>query len=184
MELQQILAAIQADPRYRQNLAWGEPRSGHPEGSVQAHITELEHNLERLQPRLTPYECEKLRILIHTHDTFKAEAVPGVAILHQRSHASLARAYLQEYCEDADLLAMVQYHDEPFAMYQQYAGKGRYNQARMDALRQAIQDWELFLAFLIIDGCTAGKSRKPLRWFFQEISEWANARFTTADILE
>lgn len=184
MDFQQILAAIQADTRYQQNLAWGEPRSGHPEGSVQAHIVELERNLERLQPRLTPDECKKLRILIHTHDTFKAEAVPGVAILHPQSHASLARAYLQEYCEDADLLAMVQYHDEPFALYQQHAGKGRYNQARMDALRQAIQDWDLFLAFLIIDGCTAGKSRKPLRWFMQEISEWANARFTTADILE
>ncbi|MEZ6147211.1 MAG: hypothetical protein R3B91_17675 [Planctomycetaceae bacterium] len=36
-----------------------------------------------------------------------------------------------------------------------------------DRLRSLIEriDWNLFLAFLIIDNCTAGKSREPLRWF-------------------
>jgi len=98
-----------------------------------------------------------LKLLIHTHDTFKGEAQQGVAITDHNSHASLARAYLQTFCDDPDLLAMVQYHDEPFALWRQFDAKGKYNQARFDALLSNIKDWNLFLAFNIIDGCTAGK---------------------------
>jgi hypothetical protein len=36
-------------------------------------------------------------------------------------------------------------------------------------LLAAISDWDLFLAFLIIDGCTRGKNREPLIWFFKLI---------------
>lgn len=82
-------------------------------------------------------------------------------ITDPKSHASLARAFLAIHC-DADLLAMVQYHDEPFALYRQFESKGKHNQDRFSALLKAIHDWNLFLAFCIIDGCTAGKSREPL----------------------
>src|SRR6516225_8855630 len=114
---QTILDAIIADPRYQRNLDWGKPRRGHPEGTVRAHIAELERNLDRLAPRLSEEEHGKLRLLIHTHDTFKGEAESGVAITDPRSHASLARAFLAGHCDDADLLAMVQYHDEPYALW-------------------------------------------------------------------
>ena len=75
-----------------------------------------------LWPRLdglTDEEYWKLRLLVHTHDSFKAESKPGVAITDPRSHASLARAFLATHCDDPDLLAMVQFHDEPFALYRQ-----------------------------------------------------------------
>jgi hypothetical protein len=70
------------------------------------------------------------------------------------SHASLAKSFLAEYCPDNDLLAMVQYHDEPLAMYRQFQAKGSYNRERFNGLIAAIKDWNLFLAFNIIDGCT------------------------------
>ena len=38
-------------------------------------------------------------------------------ITDPKSHASLARGFLATHCDDADLLAMLQYHDEPFALY-------------------------------------------------------------------
>jgi hypothetical protein len=41
----------------------------------------------------------------------------------------------------------------------------------------------VFLAFHIIDGCTAGKSREPLRWFFGELAGKVNSRFSAADII-
>ena len=72
-----IFEAVVADPRYQANLDWGEARPGHPEGTVRAHIAELEGNLNRLLPKLTEVEYWQLKLLIHTHDSFKAEAKPG-----------------------------------------------------------------------------------------------------------
>ena len=178
-----MLAAIRRDARYRRNLDWGEPRPGHPEGSIRAHLDELERNLDRLRPRLTAAEADKLGVLIHVHDTFKGEAAEGARITDPHSHASLARAFLAGFGADADLLAMVQFHDEPYALWRQMHYGHRMNQARFDALLSAIHDWDLFLAFLIVDGSTAGKGREPLRWFLGEVAGRVKSRFTAADIL-
>jgi hypothetical protein len=178
-----VFAAVTADPRYLANLDWGDARPGHLEGTVRAHIAEIETNLELLRPKLTDEEYWKLKLLIHTHDSFKAEAKPDVAISDPQSHASLARAFLAAHCDDADLLAMVQYHDEPFALYRQFENKGKYNQDRFNSLLQAIRDWNLFLAFTIIDGCTAGKSREPLRWLFRELAGKVQTKFTVDDMI-
>jgi hypothetical protein len=178
-----ILDAIFSDSRYQRNLDWGESRPGHPEGTVRAHIEELEQNLSVMAHKLTDAERAKLRLLIHTHDSFKAEARRGVSILDPQSHASIASSFLTEFCDDHDLAAMVQYHDEPYALWRQYDQKGSFNVARFDQLMQTIQDWDLFLAFNIIDGCTEGKGREPLAWFLEQISGKINARFTSADIL-
>ncbi len=64
-------------------------------------------NLGVLRPKLSEEEYWKLKLLIHTRDTFKGESQPGVSITDPRSHASLARAFLTTHCDDADLLAMV-----------------------------------------------------------------------------
>ncbi|MFQ5931351.1 MAG: hypothetical protein ACE5MM_02980, partial [Nitrospiraceae bacterium] len=119
----------------------------------------------------------------HTHDTFKGEAAQGVPIIHSQSHASLARDFLSSFCSDNDLLAMVQYHDEPFALWVQFQRKGRYSEDRFTSLLQAITNWHVFLAFTVIDGCTDGKSREPLRWFLKEIAGKVESTITAADIL-
>ena len=150
-DYKQILEAITSDPRYQRNLDWGQARSGHPEGTVHAHIADLERNLEAIRSNLSETDYWRLEILIHTHDTFKADAQPGVAITAPNSHASLARTFLAEFCDDADLLAMVQYHDEPFALWRQVEFKGKFNEERLAALLKNIRDWNLFLAFLIVD---------------------------------
>jgi hypothetical protein len=173
---------VTADPRYIANLDWGEAREGHPEGTVRAHIAELEQNLEALRNKLTEQEYWKLKLLIHTHDSFKREAQPNIPITNPKSHASLARAFLATHCDDADLLAMVQWHDEPFALYRQVEAKGKYNHVRFDALLNAIRDWNLFLAFNIVDGCTAGKSREALYWLFREVSGKVEAHFSARDV--
>ena len=78
MNYHQLFDSVTADPRYLANLDWGEARPGHPEGTVRAHIAEIEPNLEPLRPRLSDEEYWKLKVLIHTHDSFKAESKPGV----------------------------------------------------------------------------------------------------------
>jgi hypothetical protein len=182
-DYQSILRAITSDPRYLKNLDWGRPRAGHPEGTLRAHIAELKRNLESLRSRLTDEEYWKLKVLIHTHDTFKPNAAAGVRILDPMSHASLARAFLAEYCSDADLLAVVQFHDEPLALYRQGGGGRRIDADRFDALLRNVRDWDLFLAFVIIDGCTRGKGREPLRWLFEQVHGRVESKFTRDDIL-
>jgi len=184
MDYMSAFQSVITDPRYVKNLDWGEPRPGHPEGTVRAHIAELEANLEALRPKLTETEVWKLKLLIHTHDSFKAQAKPEAAITDPASHASFARAFLAEFCDDAELLEMVQYHDDPFALWRQVKHKGACNPSRLATLTGRRWDWNLFLAFLIIDGGTDGKSRLPLRWFFKELEGRVTSRFTAEDIID
>lgn len=183
MNYEEILKALRADDRYRRNLEWGRPRQGHPEGTLRAHIEELEDNLDRIAPLLAAEETHKLRILIHVHDTFKPDAKGGVPIVHPESHASLAKEFLSEYCDDEELLTIVQYHDEPYALWRQWKHKGSCNTARLDQLLEAISDWDLFLAFLIVDGCTAGKTHEPLCWWFDVIAGRVNSRIAANEII-
>lgn len=178
-----IFEQITSDPRYLANLDWGEARPGHAEVTVRAHIAEVERNLEALRGKLTEEEYWKLKILLHAHDSFKGEARRGVPISHPQSHASLAREFLARFCDDVDLLAMVQRHDEAFAIYRQLESGGAYDQRRFESLLNAIRDWDLFLAFHIIDGCTAGKSRGSLLWLFGEVAGRLETRFGVSDVL-
>jgi hypothetical protein len=181
-EYKAVYEAVVADPDYQKNLDWGKPRRGHPEGTVRAHIAELEENLEKLRHKVSETDYWKLKILIHTHDSFKAEALKGVPITDPRSHASLARRFLQKHCGDATLLNIVQFHDEPFALYKQHRHKNGYNQERLASLYE-VGDWDLFMVFHIIDSCTAGKDRAPLLWFFQETMGKKQCKWTAVDIL-
>ena len=182
-DYKEMFDAISRDARYQRNLDWGEVRPGHPEGTIRAHIADLERNLDRLRAKLSEMDYWRLKVLVHTHDTFKAEAQPGAPIAAPDSHASLARAFLAEFCDDADMLAMVQYHDEPFALWRQLKHKGRLSEERFDTLLTSIRDWNLFLAFNIVDGCTEGKQRCSLRWLFGLVAERVESTFTEADIL-
>jgi len=203
----QTYEAIIADPDYQKNLDWGKPRGGHPEGTVRAHIAELERNLEALKDRhytqtvegkeivgpllISEEDYWKLKILIHTHDSFKAEATKGAAITDPGSHASLAKAFLAKYCDDPILLDIVQYHDEPFALWNQDRHKGSYNKNRMSRLYSLgceyphntnKEAWDLFVAFNIIDSCTEGKDRAPLLWFMT-LHEHMPCKWKIKDIL-
>ena len=123
--MKDTISKIQSDPRYKKNVEDGNPRSGHPEGKVKVHIEDLIANLEAIKPRLQS-ECEywKLLFLIHVHDTFKAEAARNVSTLYPQSHASLARAIASEFTADSDLLNMIQFHDENYALWKEFSQKG------------------------------------------------------------
>lgn len=165
-----IFHSVTQDPRYLANLDWGKPRRGHPEGTVRAHIAELEDNLKALDIEPGSDAYWKLKILIHVHDSFKAQATPKVPISHPASHASLARAFLSRHCKDRDLLAMTQLHDESYAIWRKIHFGGELNEARLNKLLHAIKDWRLFLQFMLIDGATDGKDLGPLEWASQTIA--------------
>jgi hypothetical protein len=171
--MKEIVARIIADPRYQRNIDYGEPRSGHPEGQVKYHIAELEQNLEKLASHgISEEQYWKLKFLIHVHDTFKAEAIPDSPILSPLSHASLARQFAAEFTDDIDLLNMIQFHDENYALWKQFAATGSYDAERFEKLLATIQDWDLFLMFIVIDGSTEGKDPKKTGWFIGEVRKY------------
>jgi len=97
-----------------------------------------------------------------------------------RSHASLARAFAEEFTDNPDILNMVQYHDESYALYKQFSRAGSYDSQRFETLLNAIHDWDLFLIFTIIDGWTEGKDLEKLRWFVREVRQRKQTRVDEA----
>lgn len=174
LDLERIFDMVLADPRYETGVTYGKPRTGHAEGTVANHLEQLEANLGKMEPMLTGAEYIALRILIHVHDTFKYWAKRDSAILDPNSHASLARAFLAEFTHDEDLLNMVQYHDENFALWKQFETKGRYNKKRFEKLIVLIPDMTLFLFFTILDGYTPSKEHERIRWFVDEVNKYVN----------
>ena len=163
------------------NIEYGEPRLGHPEGQVKIHIAELENNLERLRTRgISPNDYWKLRFLIHVHDSFKAEAQKDTPTLHPRNHATLAKEYASKFVDDTDLLNMIQYHDENYELWKEYSQTNQYNTDQFHNLLNAINDWDLFLMFIIIDGSTKGKDFSKLTWFITEVRRYKTTLVGTA----
>ena len=185
--MKDIIEKIITDPRYQKNIEYGEPRSGHPEGKVKYHIAELEENLEKLASRalrgISEEQYWKLKFLIHVHDTFKAEAIPDSPIISARSHSSLARKFAAEFIDDVDLLNMIQFHDVNFALWKQFAATGTYDAQRLEKLLETIQDWDLFLMFIIIDGSTEGKDPEKIRWFIGEVRKYKNTMIDESWVL-
>jgi hypothetical protein len=168
---------IMADPRYQENIEYGQPRPGHPEGKVRYHIADLESNLEILARHgISSDEYWKLKFIIHVHDTFKAEAERDVSILAPRSHATLAREYASQYTDDPDLLNIIQFHDKNYSLWLEYSRKGSYNHDAFQQLLDAIQDWDLCLMFAIVDGRTHGKDIAKLTWFINEVKKYRSTR--------
>lgn len=190
--MKDILARILVDPRYIEGITYGKPRKGHQEGSVANHIADLIANLDRIKHLVNDEDFYKLLILIHVHDTFKLHAERDVPIDQHNSHASLARNFLAEFTDDIDLLNMVQYHDENFALWKQMKYKGKYNEKRFrERVCIGILDISLFLLFTIIDGYTFSKmalaneeAPEKLRWFVFEIKQERHVNQNVLDALE
>jgi len=168
--MEKIIEIIKMDPRYLKNIEYGEPRLGHPEGQVKFHIADLENNLERIKTRgISSNDYWKLKFLIHVHDSFKAEAQKDTPTLHPRNHATLAKEYASKFINDTDLLNMIQYHDENYDLWKEYFQTNQYNIDQFHNLLNIINDWNLFLMFIIIDGSTRGKDLSKLAWFITEV---------------
>lgn len=164
VDYEAALAAVQQDPRYKANIDYGQPRSGHPEGTIKAHILTLEGNLEQIRSRLDPAVEARLRFAIHVHDTFKPEARVSEGV---RDHGLLARDFAAEFIVDNDMLALLELHDEPYRLWKSWARTGTLDTQRLEHLAGRIVDWDQFLAFVILDSWTAGKSLDKLRWFIR-----------------
>lgn len=165
-----VLQQLRELPLYQENIRWGLPRRGHPEGSLANHIADLEGNLQKIKHLLLPGEEERLRLLIHVHDICKPEAWVGVDSDDPHNHALLARRLLEPLCADPVMLNITQYHDDGYILFQYYR-RSQALRPRLNKLLQAVQEVELFLLFFLIDSCTVGKHRDPVDWFLLTVAQ-------------
>jgi hypothetical protein len=159
--------AVTADPELRAGLAWGKPRKGHPEGTVGAHVADLLRAIDR-RGHPAPVRAE-LRFLALVHDAFKYRVQEWRPKSGDNHHATRARRFAEGFVDDERLLATIQYHDAPYAIWRKLKRRGKLDEERFSSMIERVPDPELFLLFVELDGGTEGKNPEPLRWFRDEL---------------
>ncbi len=159
-------ASFLEDAEFCRGLQWGVPRYGHPEGTIMAHILEVNANIDRL-----PVSAEvrrKLRIISWVHDTFKHLEDRGTPRDYDKHHSVYARKFLEDYVDDELLLNVVETHDDAYYAWRLGHLYHRLGEAdeRIEAVRKAVGDyWQLFYLFFKCDTSTGDKNPAPLLWF-------------------
>ena len=178
MEVSEQLAAIEPetdleravldDPELREGLAWGKPRSGHPEGSVGAHVADLLGTVDRWG-ETGPRRAE-LRFLALVHDAMKYRVREWLPKVGENHHAMRARRFAERYAADERLLATIEQHDRPYSLWRKMKRTGRLDERGMERMLERIPDRDLFARFVELDGSTEGKNSEPVDWLKQELA--------------
>jgi hypothetical protein len=159
--------ALIADPELREGLAWGRPRSGHPEGSVGAHVADLLGTIDRWGE--TGQRRAELRFLAVVHDSMKYRVRDWLPKTGENHHAMRARRMAERYTTDERLLATIEHHDRPYALWRRLRRSGRMNEKRLERMLEQIPDIDLFVRFVQLDGSTEGKRPEPIGWLKEEV---------------
>ena len=154
-------------PEFQEGLFWGEPRFGHPEGQVVFHIEEILRNIDRIAPRFPQFR-EKLRIIAFVHDTFKYCEDKSLPRDWTKHHGTLARNFFSQFSNEADLLDIIELHDEAYYCWRIFAQQ----ELRVEGLqsldrlfRRVEYCLQLYYLFFWCDTCTGDKTPAPLIWF-------------------
>jgi hypothetical protein len=161
--------AIATDPVLQEGLAWGEPRRGHPEGTVGAHVADLLETIERWGE--SGKRREELRFLSIVHDALKNRVQNWRPRTGENHHATRARRFAERYTCDERLLATIEQHDRPYNLWRKMRRRGRPDDHAFDEMLDRIPDLDLFLRFVELDGSTEGKNHEPLRWLKAELAQ-------------
>ena len=163
----ELEAALAADEALLEGLAWGKPRDAHPEGAVGAHVSELLREIERRgeQGELR----SRLRFIALVHDSFKNRVRTWLPRSGENHHAMRARRFAQGLTDDERLLAAIELHDRPYALWKKMRKKGRLDEAAFDEMLERIPDHDLFMRFIEIDGAGEAKDQEPIRWFREQL---------------
>jgi hypothetical protein len=158
---------VTAEPELLEGLAWGQPRAGHPEGAVGTHVAHLLDALDRNGVR--GEERELLRFMGIVHDAFKYQVRERLPRVGENHHAMRARRFAERFTDDERLLATIELHDRPYALWRKMRRRGRLDERGFERMIRRIDDPELFLSFIELDGSTEGKRPEPITWFRDEL---------------
>jgi 5'-deoxynucleotidase YfbR-like HD superfamily hydrolase len=159
--------ALVADPDLLAGLAWGRPRRGHPEGSVAAHVADLLATIDSWNER--GVRRDELRFLALVHDALKRRVHGWLPKRGGNHHAMRARRLAERYTDDERLLAVLEQHDRPYALWRRLRRTGSVDEEAFAAMASQIPDLSLFLRFVELDGSTEGKNPEPIEWFRAEL---------------
>ena len=165
-ELEQRLAQ---DPVLREGWAWGEPRPGHPEGAVGAHVADLLRTIESWGE--TGRRRSELRFIALVHDALKFKVKYRLPRTGENHHAMRALRFAEAYTDDERLLATIELHDRPYGIWRKSRRRGADADARLSAMCDRIPDPDLFLRFVELDGSTEGKNQEPVEWVRSELEQ-------------
>ena len=159
--------AVTEDPELVAGLAWGKPRAGHPEGTVGAHVADLLATIDR--DGHPPEIRSRLRFVALVHDSFKYRVHEWLPKTGENHHATRARRFAERFTDDERLLATIEHHDGPYAIWRKLRRRGKLDEERFSRMMERVPDPELFLRFIELDGSTEGKNPEPIRWFQDEL---------------
>jgi hypothetical protein len=163
----ELEGAVSEDPELLAGLAWGKPRQGHPEGTVGTHVADLLGAIE--QADYSDERRSQLRFVSLVHDGFKYRVHEWRPKTGGNHHAARARRFAEGYTDDERLLATIEHHDRPYALWRKMRRRGKLDEDRFDEMLRRVPDPELFLLFIGLDGGTEGKNPEPIRWFREEL---------------
>ena len=158
-----------SEPELLEGLAWGEPRAGHPEGAVGTHVSHLLETLD--QSGVSGEERELLRFMALVHDSFKYQVRERLPRVGENHHAMRARRFAEGFTDDERLLAAIEFHDRPYALWRKLKRRGKLDERALRRMLRRIPDPELFLRFVELDGSTEGKRPEPIEWFREQLVE-------------
>jgi hypothetical protein len=158
---------IAEDPIVLRGLAWGEPRSGHPEGPVGRHVADLLATIDAWGER--GERRSDLRFIALVHDALKYRVRDWLPHHGPNHHAARARRVAEGYVEDERLLATIELHDRPYGIWRKLRRTGRFDDDAFRTMLERLPDRDLFLRFVELDGSTEGKEPEPIDWFRGEL---------------
>lgn len=162
---------LAADLTLRRGLSWGRPRRGHPEGTVGAHVAELLRTIDEWGEQ--GIRRTELRFLALVHDALKWRVDERLPKRGENHHATRARRFAERYTSDERLLATVELHDRPYAIWRRMRRTGKDQDEALEAMLDRLPDLPLFLRFVEVDSSTAGKDPAPLEWLRGELARRA-----------
>ena len=160
------------DPVMREGWAWGQPRSGHPEGSVGAHVSHLLATIDDWGEIGT--RREQLRLLALLHDSLKFEVDHSRPRTGENHHAMRARRFAEGRLDDEALVAALELHDQPYGIWRKLQRTGTLDEERWGEMIERVPDLPLFVRFVELDSSTDGKQPEPLDWFRNELRRRSN----------
>ena len=103
------------------------------------------------------------------HDAFKYEVRERLPRVGENHHATRARRFAERFIDDRVLLAAIQFHDRPYALWRKLQRRGKPDDRAFERMMRRIGDPELFMRFIELDGSTEGKRPEPIEWFRAEL---------------
>jgi hypothetical protein len=160
-------AELASDPYLLEGLAWGKPRKSHPEGAIGNHVADLLRVIDASGD--VGERRARLRLVALVHDSFKGDVKSFLPKSGDNHHAMRARRFAERYTGDERVLATIELHDRPYAIWKKMKRRGRLDEDALEDVLERLPDPELFLRFVEVDGSSDAKQGEPIRWLREQM---------------